>query len=102
MTWDHSQRRQELPPNWETIRKAVIARDQVCVWRDQDTAPTCGRTGHTVDHINPQGPHTLHNLRYLCKYHNDRRTSLQAVQERARRRALRKRPQERHPGLAPE
>lgn len=102
MTWDYSQRRQELPPNWESIRRQVIARDKACVWRDEPSSPPCGRQGHTVDHIAPNGPHTLQNLRLLCKYHNDRRTSLQAVQERARRRGLRRRPTERHPGLAPE
>ena len=69
-----SRRRDELPKDWKKIREAVIRRDAGC-------CTFCGAPGNHVDHIDPQGPHELWNLRLLCQLHHMQRTAGQAPAE---------------------
>lgn len=85
-----------LPPDWQRIRRLVIARDGGrCVF--------CGAPGTDVDHIYSSTDHRPENLRLLCRHCHMRRTQGQAAdswrrkgRRRPRRRVFREPP--RHPG----
>lgn len=89
--WTNDHRRMtELPNDWAARRRAVIARDKVCV--------LCGRQGRDVDHIARGTDHSLQNLRLLCRSCHMKRTGRDGGT--ARRRPKRQhRPTEAHPGL---
>lgn len=111
--WHGSTRRTTLPPNWSTeIRPAIRDRDGGrCTWLTDldDGGPTeylageydddqrCTRPGSDTDHIGDPHDHSPTNLRLLCSWHHDRRSSKQG--NTARRRYSNRRPPERHPGL---
>lgn len=100
--WVGSTRRSELPPNWEAIRKRVLARDGYrCTWVTDGQRCTVRATD--VDHRERGDDHSMSNLRSLCGWHHQRRTSRDGGKARAAVRAKRARlgklPQERHPGL---
>ena len=96
-SWAGSDRRTELPPNWETeIRPAVLQRDRHrCQWLTHDTR--CGRPARQVDHIRPGSDHSLRNLRALCDDHHAAKSSAEGNAARWANRATR--PAEQHPGL---
>lgn len=96
MPWEGSTRRATLPPNWASIRRAVLTRDgHACTWTDEGRR--CGAAANQVDHIDRPDDHTLANLRALCRWHHDRRSSAQG--NAARRRPTNRRPKDPHPGL---
>ena len=97
MAWQkNSRRRKELPKDWGKIRERVLVRDgRCCVF--------CGAAANQVDHIFPDGPHVLENLRSLCQHCHMVRTQEQAVEARRRRynrrnKARGPRPKPKHPG----
>jgi 5-methylcytosine-specific restriction endonuclease McrA len=90
--WSTSSRSASLPPNWGTIRQAVIA-------RDNGYCQSCGDPGNEVDHIVPGDNHSLGNLQLLCGEgtpRNCHRAKTLAEANRARPRERRGR--ESHPG----
>lgn len=94
MSWYTSDRRSQLPPDWPRRRQRILRRDPMCVlchdWQSTD-----------VDHIVPGADHSDENLRGVCRDCHARKSSHEggtaAGKERARLRALRKRPPEKHP-----
>ena len=57
-----------IPP---AIRRALIARDQGCVWPGCERAPI-GCDGHHIQHWINDGPTSLTNLALLCHSHHHR------------------------------
>lgn len=96
-----SWRSEPLPPGWARIRYGIIARDPVCRWGllPGEEGP-CGQDSTDADHIGAAWDHRPEALRGLCHPHHVIRSAGQGRSELARRRALRLRPRERHPGWA--
>jgi 5-methylcytosine-specific restriction protein A len=93
-------RSEELPDNWQAIRKEVLDRDGgQCVWLLAGSGKRCPNEATDVDHIGSKRVHALWNLRSLCGPHHDKRTALQGTQEAARRRTVppRRRKSQEHP-----
>lgn len=115
--WEGSDRKSQLPANWDSeIRPAVLARDgHRCTWIIDgfgglgdpaaylagyyDPRKRCPQRATDVDHIDDAHDHRLEKLRSLCSGHHDRKSSIEGNMERARLRAMLKKPVERHPGL---
>ena len=86
-----STRKQRLPANWRSLRRRVLrAADYRCA--------LCGAPATEVDHIRPGDYHDISNLQAVCSTCHSHKTAREGVQARARRRALRRHPTERHPG----
>jgi hypothetical protein len=97
--WAGSNRREELPTNWYTeIRPAVLERDGYRCTAPLRDETRCPEPGTDVDHIGDPNDHSLPNLRLLCSWHHDRKSSAQGNAARLRPPPLR-RPAEKHPGL---
>ena len=65
---DVGRAKRTIPP---AIRRALIARDQRCVWPGCDRAPIhC--EGHHIQHWLDEGPTSLANLALLCHSHHQR------------------------------
>jgi 5-methylcytosine-specific restriction enzyme A len=120
--WQNSDRRSTLPRDWAPrIRPAILQRDQHrCTWLgdlvDDDGRPLdyitavhagtvhelldrCAQRATDVDHIGPPDNHDPDNLRGLCSWHHNRRSSRQGNAAKAKRARLRYRPERPHPGL---
>ena len=79
MTWDNSRRRQELPPNWPTLRRAVATRASgIC------QQPGCNQPGTDCDHIADRHNHDLNNLQWLCAAHHKTKTAADLAATRAK------------------
>src|SRR5690606_1828016 len=91
--WKGSNRSVELPPNWYSIRRRVLRRDPAC------RVDGCSSPSTEVDHIRPGHDHSESNLRGICSFHHRRKSSMEGVNQRAKLRKLRRRPEQRHPGL---
>lgn len=100
--WSTSNRRTELPPDWQTIRKRILRRDQdKCQWLIEGHGK-CERPANEVDHRKRGSDHSDANLRALCTWHHQRKSSNEGAQvTAAQRRAIRQRftRNESHPGL---
>lgn len=59
------------------LKKEILNRDKYCQFKDPETGRMCGsRYFLEADHIQPRflnGPHSLNNLRALCRNHNQYR-----------------------------
>lgn len=99
--WKGSNRREELPPNWPSIRIRILARDgHRCVHRDI-YGHRCTEVATDVDHIRPGNDHSDANLRSLCSWHHDRKSAREGAQAVAAARkyhARKFRREEPHPG----
>lgn len=96
--WKNSTRKQTLPPNWATLRKSILTRDQErCTWDDH--GDRCTRPATEVDHVIPGQDHTPQNLRSLCRIHHRAKSSSEGGTASSKRRAKRQRPTEQHPGI---
>ena len=97
MGWETSDRRQRLPRNWPAICKRVYS-----LYGGVCANPDCDSRASEVDHIVPGDDHSLGNLQPLCGPHHREKTLREAHaanrQKQAELRALKKRPQESHPG----
>jgi len=99
--WEGSTRRATLSPEFFRNRARVLRRDgRMCQLRD----PMCIGVATEVDHIGDRLDHSEPNLRAACKPCHQNRSSGQGGVAAGRVRkqivANRKRPEERHPGLA--
>lgn len=92
MTWETSNRKSRLPSNWFSLRKRVLA-------RDSHKCRLCGAKATEVDHIIRGDNHDMSNLQSLCADCHKAKSSSEGVSERQRKRMLRQRPKEQHPGL---
>lgn len=103
--WQGSNRRLELPPDWEKIRLAVLGRDRYrCQHIRFDTGEKCGRYANQVDHIDNRDSYALIDLQSLCQYHHREKSSReggQASQAARRRRWGGKPVKPLHPGILP-
>ena len=103
MAWEGSTRKETLPPDWPQRRQAVFARDgNRCVVIKKD-GRRCWDDASDCDHVGDRNDHRLENLRSLCSWHHQRRSSMQggtasAQAGQARRKSI-LRPPEQHPGL---
>jgi len=91
----NSNRRAELPPNWESLRTQVL--------RDSNYECRMGWQGcltraTEVDHIRRGNDHSISNLRAACSACHSKKSSREGLAQRRALQARRKRPPERHPG----
>lgn len=94
MSWDSSDRRARLPPDWQhTIVPRILVRDR---HRCQLALPGCTSTATEVDHRAPGDDHSDQNLQAVCSWCHARKSSAEG--NAARPRYNRRRPPERHPG----
>lgn len=92
--WASSNRRAELPKDWQSIRQRVLRRDGYrCTYVEDDAR--CEAEATDVDHTEGRHDHSMKVLRSLCSPHHKRVTQEQA---QAARVPLR-RPREAHPGV---
>lgn len=94
MAWN-TNRRQRLPADWANIRKIVLERDGYAC---QINHVGCQMRATDVDHVVAGDNHSLDNLQAACSACHMKKTHAEAQEARRRRRALRFRPVERHPG----
>ena len=94
--WQESNRRQELPDNWNALRASVIRRAQGrCQWK-LPSGKRCPRPGTDVDHYGDKDDHS--KLRLLCEKHHNDHTAWQAKQAKVKTKQSRYRRGEEHPG----
>lgn len=98
MTWEGSNRREELPDDWEERVQAIRTRSgnrcEIVGIRGR-----CRRPMEDCDHKVPGNDHSLDNLQAICKPHHAFKTAQEANAAKRTKAALRYRPAERHPGL---
>ena len=99
--WQGSDRRARLPANWTAIRKHIFRRDGYrCTWRHEGVR--CEEPATDVDHIRPGDDHSDANLRSLCDWHHQKKSSREGGAARAvvwQRNNRKFRRSEPHPGL---
>jgi 5-methylcytosine-specific restriction endonuclease McrA len=97
MPWSTSRRSERLPSNWESeIQPKVLARDKN---KCQLAWPGCLVEATEVDHKIPGDDHSYKNLQAVCERCHARKSAREGNQAKAKLKALRSRPSERHPGL---
>lgn len=100
--WRGSKRRSELPADWQALRRRILRRDNhQCQW-EYETKQKCLGEAREVDHIRRGGDHNEANLRALCSYHHQKKSSSEGNQVTAAQRRVIKtkfRRTEGHPGL---
>jgi hypothetical protein len=105
MPGNNGRRSTPLPPAWDAIRAAVLARDPFCRWgslpSDMATPGLCAERSVEADHTGAPDDHSLTSLRGLCRRHHATRTGRQGAEARAAVMPTRRRPTERHPGYKP-
>lgn len=83
MAWSTSDRRERLPADWDKIRAAILRRDGYqCTHRD-DYGKRCIEAGTDVDHIRRGDDHRSENLRVLCRWHHNAKSSAEGGEARA-------------------
>lgn len=98
--WKNSNRRNELPSNWQQLRIQVLIRDGYqCTFIDEASTRRCEKHATDVDHIVHGNDHTLRNLRALCQWHHKKKTSMEGNQSPMRRSTSNSRPKPAHPGI---
>jgi len=98
MAWATSTRAQRLPPNWPTIRDQVRDRAAGRCQAHPHHAPGCDGWGAEADHITPGDDHSLTNLQWLSTPCHQAKTAQEAAARNRARAAMRRRPEEPHPG----
>lgn len=99
--WAGSDRKAELPRNWDIIRAEILLRDHhMCQWVDRGVK--CLAYANEVDHIRDPHDHNPHNLRALCSPHHARKSSAEGNDARRRLMAKLQLPKRPHPGLIAE
>jgi 5-methylcytosine-specific restriction protein A len=90
MSWRDNYR----PPNWTSLRRLVLT-------RDNHTCQLCGDSGNEVDHMIPAhlgGSHDPDNLTTLCRACHDKKTRTEINNALSRRKRLQRLPKRPHPG----
>lgn len=99
MAWEGSTRRQRLPKGWARIRRRIIRRDGGVCTAIYSDGRKCDLPGTDVDHIEPGDDHTEGNLRLLCTWHHQQKSSSEGGTAAARTRARVERPRPTHPAV---
>ncbi len=82
--WQGSNRRAELPSDWTSTTRRVLADQPVCTlaypgtWSTRRGLARCGVRSTEVDHIGDPQDHSRDNLRGVCSACHRRRTQQQA------------------------
>ncbi len=99
MSWETSDRRSELPPDWPKLRAQVLKRDgHRCTWNLPKSGARCPRPATDVDHKVPGNWHGLENLRALCGTHHDQKSAKEGVAAKKKIKASGRRRTEESPG----
>jgi hypothetical protein len=96
VAWQGSNRRAELPPDWEKRRKACL---DAAGGRCQQILPSgarCPRPATDADHKSDRENHD--DLQALCRKHHNDKTSLEARAGRAKKGTAKRPTETRHPG----
>lgn len=81
------QGRRDLPADWPQRRELVLERDgHQCVERFSTGERCPTKDGLEVDHIRRGGNHSLSNLRTLCEWHHQQKSSREGAEALNRRR----------------
>lgn len=98
--WQNSNRAARLPPNWDTIRAAVLRDASYRCETLMRNGTRCHDRATEVDHIIAGDNHDRSNLQAICTWHHRRKTAAEANAARQRNRAQRTgRREQQHPGL---
>lgn len=97
MAWATSDRRERLPDDWPDIVRRVKARDKGRCQAARHN-PRCTGRGMDVDHVNAGDDHSLANLQLLSEVCHKDKTARESAERNRQIAALKKRPQEPHPG----
>lgn len=100
--WAGSDRRSRLPANWASIRSRVLRRDGSQCTAVSHDGVRCAEPATDVDHIVAGDDHREANLRSLCGWHHQRKSSAEGAAALARKRRANDRKFRRtedHPGL---
>lgn len=95
MAWYTSDRRERLPKDWPSRRARVLSRDK---YRCRLGLTGCKTIATEVDHVARGDNHDESNLQAACSACHRKKTQAEALTARRKKRALRYRPKERHPG----
>ncbi|MGL5825543.1 MAG: HNH endonuclease [Nocardioides sp.] len=99
--WIGSDRKAELPPDWERTRRRILRRDGGrCTWTTD--YKRCREPATDVDHRTPGDDHSDENLRSLCAPHHRSKSGREgaaAMHQKRRTNAAKFRRDEEHPGL---
>ncbi|WP_066904585.1 HNH endonuclease [Mycolicibacterium houstonense] len=93
MAWDTSDRRDRLPANWPEIRRGAL---RAAGHRCQIQLPGCTGVATEVDHVRFRDETSP--LQAACARCHGQKSSKEGVAQRAKLRAMKKRPPPRHPG----
>lgn len=97
MPWSTSDRASRLPSNWESeIQPNILARDR---YKCKLRYPGCLDDATEVDHKIRGDNHAPSNLQAACERCHAKKSAREGNEAKARLKALRRRPPERHPGL---
>lgn len=101
MPWSSSDRKSELPHDWDTVRKRVLDRDgHRCQWpRAGRRDGICGAPATDVDHRVHRDDHRDESLWALCRWHHNRKTQDESTAGKQALAAKLRHPVDRHPGL---
>lgn len=95
--WSNSNRRAELPPDWDARVAAVRARSGGRCEKIKSNGRRCANPSRDVDHAVHREDHAVEHLMDLCLWHHRHKTHEESAAARAPRGPSR--PAERHPGL---
>ncbi|AZF98169.1 HNH endonuclease [Mycobacterium phage Cueylyss] len=94
MGWESSDRRERLPSDWPRIRREVLrAAGHRCQIRYADV---CTGLATEVDHVRYRDEESP--TQASCRPCHARKSAMEGVAQRAKLRAMKKRPPPRHPG----
>lgn len=98
MAWNTSQRRTQLPPNWEDLRRQAKTRAHgIC--EHHTNGQRCTNPGTELHHTGDNTDHRLETLEWICRDCHKAETQQQArAAQTAKYTTARKRPPETHPG----
>ncbi len=102
--WANSKRREELPADWQRLRRRVLRRDgNRCTHLTYDKK-RCDEVATEVDHVVPHslgGSDSESNLAAICTFHHQAKSSAEggaAAQAIRKRNAKKFDRREKHPG----
>jgi len=101
MAWASSDRKSRLPPNWSSLRRAVLERcGGRCEVLKKDGS-RCRDRATEVDHVIAGDLHEMSNLRGICAWHHARKSALEGVAAKRELNSILYRKPETHPGIIP-